>query len=88
MLYDISLPLDGTTPTYPGDPELRLESYTKPSGTQLTKIAMGSHTGTHIDAPSHSIANAESIGGFVLEDFYGAARVIDVPARIDVESLE
>lgn len=77
-IIDISLPVHEGMPTYPGDPTVTYEPIVKPSGTRLTQVTLGSHTGTHIDAPSHSLADGEGIGRFPLMAFYGPVRVVVV----------
>lgn len=54
-LLDLTLPLRDRMPGYPGDPPVRvrqvrsLESH----GFRLHEIALGSHAGTHVNAPWH-----------------------------------
>ena len=90
-LIDISLPLKPSGIVYPGNPEVAFE----PQDTQsniITKISFGSHSGTHIDAPSHAkIEGGATIDQISLETFYGEARVLDlanVSESIKVEDLE
>jgi len=82
-IIDISLPIHPNMPIYPGDQETVFETTIKPSGSQLTKITIGSHAGTHIDAPSHA-GLVGSIDDYSLEAFYGECRVIEV---LDVDVI-
>ncbi len=43
----------------------------------MSKISFGSHTGTHIDAPSHTIQNGLSIDNYSLDNFIGECHVFD-----------
>lgn len=54
-IFDVSLILNENIPIYPGDPEFKIENVTsfEKEGYITSKICLGSHTGTHIDAPSH-----------------------------------
>lgn len=90
-IFDISLPLNSKTIIYPGNTNLEINSLRSPSGNFLSEITLGSHTGTHIDAPSHSIEGASSIDQVDLETFVGTCRVLDlsnVKESISVADLE
>jgi arylformamidase len=83
MLYDVSVPITNTMPVWPGDPPVDLqhkshESRDKSHTVQLTSITMGSHTGTHFDAPYHMIAGGKRLHEFPLDTFVGPARVVEV----------
>ena len=56
----------------------------------VSKIAFGVHTGTHMDAPCHFKAGAASIDQLPFEAGVGPARVIEIrdPRRITVAELE
>jgi arylformamidase len=77
-IFDISLPVEEEMLTYPGNPEV---AFTPQKGeTSIhTDIRFGSHTGTHMDAPSHVFFDeSENVGGYNLEKMIGPARVLDV----------
>ncbi len=90
-IIDISLSLFPGSITYPNNPEVRLETLPTQSNV-ITKITFGSHSGTHIDAPSHAkIEDGVTIDGLTLEIFYGKARVLDltnVASQIKSSDLE
>ena len=50
-------------PIYPGDPSPSFENYAtlENVGVNPTKLIMGSHTGTHVDAPKHFIRDGIGI---------------------------
>ncbi len=56
----------------------------------MSAIEINSHTGTHIDAPLHFIADGSTISDMPLEATIGPARVIEIkdPGKIRVEELE
>lgn len=91
-IFDISLPLNEQTITYPGTTSLKITATKSTNtGSALSEIKIGSHSGTHIDAPSHVIENGKSIDQLNLESFYGEARVLDltnVAGGITVSDLE
>jgi arylformamidase len=45
---------------------------------------MSAHVGTHVDAPSHVIADGDPIGRLPLDAFLGPARVVDLPGRGEI----
>lgn len=54
-LVDLSVPLDEGVAVYPGDPPLRTRTAATVAveGFNVLHVAMGSQTGTHVDAPFH-----------------------------------
>jgi arylformamidase len=80
-ILDISLPIYAGMPVYPGTAETEIKEVKSGSGSSvLSEITMTSHAGTHIDAPSHSVAGGQSIDEFDLSVFYGPCRVLDLTA--------
>jgi arylformamidase len=62
---------------YPGDitPKFHQE---KPGNYRITDLHLSSHTGTHIDAPTHYLDSGESIDTVPFDSLIGKCRVIDV----------
>jgi arylformamidase len=92
-IYDISVPIHKAMHTYPGDPRFRMrpmQSLETGHGYALHKISMGTHTGTHIDAPAHFVANGLTMDKIPLEILNGRARVIEIhdTERIERHALE
>jgi arylformamidase len=78
-VIDISLPISPTMPVYPGTRKTIIKSVTSANGSSfLSEITITSHTGTHVDAPSHVIENGDTIETIPLKTFYGRCRVIDM----------
>ncbi len=79
-LYDLSLPLDAQTPVYPGDPRFKMRPVARmdSDGYCLSHLEMGSHTGTHIDAPCHCIPGGLALDAYPLARFYLTAAVLEV----------
>ncbi|TMP74745.1 cyclase family protein [Pseudoalteromonas sp. S1608] len=54
---------------------------------ETRKIVLGTHTGTHIDAPRHFIADGETIENIPLAQLNGPARVIDFSNLADKHEI-
>ena len=70
-------------PVYPGDPSPSFKKYStlQKNGVNLTKITMGSHTGTHLDAPRHFIRNGIGIDQIPPHRLIGEAYVADLSEK-------
>jgi len=92
QIIDISLPLQSGTIVYPGNPPIEIEEIkSEVSGSVLSKIQFGSHSGTHIDAQKHVINGGKSLDQIPLETFVGPCRVIDCTldeGSVKVETLQ
>lgn len=79
-IYDISFPIKNGMLVWPGDSgvEIRTLSTVKKDGVGESRFSFGSHTGTHIDAPSHFLERGMSIDKIPPEKLIGKCRVIDL----------
>ena len=79
--YDLSQPLRTGMQTYPDDPAVDCTPYAdfEADGYRVTALSLGSHAGTHVDAPSHTESDGETLGAFPLETFRFDAQLADVP---------
>jgi arylformamidase len=85
---DVSVPLRSGMVTWPGDPEVRIErmlDMEKGNEVNLSRLDMGAHTGTHMDAPLHFIKSGKSLDEMPLTATVGPARVIEI---LDAESIK
>lgn len=83
-IYDITLPLDHTLACWPGDTPYRYHfnlRMQQGAGINLGALEMSAHTGTHIDAPYHYLANGATIDALDPGVFMGPARLLDVAGR-------
>ncbi len=90
-LIDLSVLVNEGTPVYPGDPKIVLESITdfEKFGMNDHKVSFGIHTGTHIDAPWHMVANGKTLDQVPLEQFVGRGRLIKVEnKKFDLNAVE
>lgn len=88
MLRDLSHPIRDGMMVYPGDPSvsvgpaLSLEA----DGVAVARIDMGSHTGTHVDAPAHTVPGGRTMASVSLEELVGEALVVRVPGASEAQS--
>ncbi len=80
---DLTHHLRNGMPVYPGDPSPSFESYAtlEKNGVNLTKLVMGSHTGTHLDAPKHFIRDGIGIDQIPPSRLVGEAYVADLSRK-------
>jgi kynurenine formamidase len=86
-VVDLSLVLDEETSTYPGDPDQQFTSVAtvEEDGYALTELTLSSHFGTHLDAPSHVIADGRTLDEYPPERFVGKAVCLDVREMDPIE---
>ena len=83
-LVDVSVLLAPGLATYPGNPEFEMHAghrIAEGHGSNNSRLVMGTHTGTHVDAPLHFFDGRPGVDALPLELLIGRARVIDLPHR-------
>lgn len=87
-LFDLSHPVRPGMPVYPGDPEVSVETALsiEADGVAVTQLKFGSHTGTHLDAPSHSLPSGRTVDQIDLEELDGTANVLSLRIA-DIKSV-
>jgi hypothetical protein len=83
MLIDLGMPLDPSTPVYPGDPPFEAEDVftVAEHGCRVRRLSFSSHFGTHVDTPCHMIAGGKTLDAFPLTTLIGPACVLDLRGR-------
>jgi arylformamidase len=77
---DVSVPLQRGVATFPGDPTYNIDLPVAIAAGQICNISrldMGAHTGTHLDAPSHFIDGAAQSESIPLDACIGPGWVVD-----------
>jgi len=92
-IYDVSVPISRDLAQYPGDPQItitRKQTIGKNGAKcNLSKISLGSHSGTHIDPPFHFFEDGITADKLPLELLIGRARVVHITsACIDEAALQ
>src|SRR5439155_1446526 len=81
-IYDVSLPIINEGLAFPGDPQIHIavhQSIARGDAANVSALALGSHTGTHIDAPRHFLPGGGPVDAIPLERLIGPAVVLGVP---------
>ena len=80
-IVDLSYLLHDGMPTYPvhWSPPLEIMQLGRHGieGRESRKLSIGTHTGTHVDAPRHFIPNGSTIDQLPIDTFVGPATVVD-----------
>lgn len=88
MYIDLTHRLNNDTPVYPGDTKTKIttaDTFDK-GGYLGHTIQMGTHAGTHIDAPAHMVEDGRTLEKFSVDDFIGPARYILLPdGQFDID---
>jgi kynurenine formamidase len=79
-IVDLSIVVDDDTQIFPGDPRPHFASATtiEGQGVNVLEVHLGSHTGTHVDAPFHFIPEGPVLEGTDLDRFIGNGVIVDV----------
>jgi kynurenine formamidase len=85
-MRELSHPITTAMQVYPGDPSVLIEPALRlaSDGVDVVAMHLGSHTGTHIDAPSHCVDGGRTTGQIALHELVADALVVhlgQVPAR-------
>lgn len=85
-MYDLSHEITEELQTFPGDPDVKMSpsSTHKLDGCRVTEITLGTHTGTHVDAPAHIVPDGRTLEAYPLDRFVlDTFRVdcLDLPER-------
>lgn len=93
-IYDATILLHPALPTWDGEPGpdcrpiKRIGVDGEPA--QVSLLTVGTHAGTHVDAPAHFIPGAAGVDALPLEALVGPCRVVEVetPGRRTIEPAD
>jgi len=83
-LIDVSVPLDPSLASYPGNVPFSLEANKRLANgdsSNVSALHMSAHSGTHVDAPRHFFDEAPGTEALPLEMLIGRTRVVEVRTR-------
>lgn len=89
MLFDLSHPVHPGMPGYPGDPEVRFGPGLELAvdGANVATIQLGTHTGTHLDAPAHVVPGGRTVDQLDLKLLHGCAYIARLRAPASTGQL-
>jgi arylformamidase len=90
-LIDVSVLLDATLPTYPGNTPFALEPIQRiaqGNHANLSSLHMSAHAGTHVDAPRHFFDGAPGTETLPLEMLFGRTRLVEITSRSGIGAEE
>jgi arylformamidase len=87
-LIDLTHPMRHGQPSFPGDPVLEIAPHAtiEKNRCNVSKLALGSHQGTHLDALYHFVPEGRRLDQMPLDWFYGPATLLRIPkpARAEI----
>ena len=89
--YDLTVPLREGMLIYPGDTEVRITPLVTdyPLARVTTReVRLGSHTGTHVDAPLHAGVGEGTVDRLPMTALLGPATVLDLRGAIAIGAAE
>jgi arylformamidase len=78
-IWDVSVPVRHGGLVYPGNPPISItamQSIAQGDTANVSRIDLGSHTGTHVDAPLHFMDGGAGVDELPLDVLVGPARLI------------
>ncbi|OBZ34361.1 MULTISPECIES: cyclase family protein [unclassified Methanohalophilus] len=89
-MIDITQSIGPETRVYPGDPKVTVERVAsiESCGYSVSKLEMGSHTATHIDAPAHIFESGRTVDELELASLVGRAYLIDHSGKTEIGNDE
>lgn len=91
--YDVTLTISDTLVTWPTDPAVSIRKtglISQDNSCNVSELTLGSHCGTHIDAPYHFEENGIKIDQIPLDYLMGNATVFEIKnkEKIDLSDLK
>lgn len=88
---DVSVPLAPGMPAYPGNPAFDLQPVKRIAdggSSNHSRLVLGTHTGTHVDAPRHFFDSGAGVDDLPLDLLLGRARVVEIRKRGGIEAAD
>ena len=90
-IHDVTLSISPKIPVWPGDPAVVLEQVSSMDAgahDNVSRLACGVHTGTHVDAPHHFMNDHRTVETLSLDVLVGPARVVQILEEVKVVTAE
>ncbi len=88
---DVSIPLRTGMVHWPDNPPVRIErmqDMERGDAANVSVLSLGSHTGTHMDAPLHFVQAGRALDEMPLEAVIGPARIIEIQDPVSIKAEE
>jgi len=85
--WDISVAISKDIPVWPGDPKViveRVHKIEEGANANVSRLDIGCHTGTHVDAPFHFLPGTNTVESLSLDVLVGPVQVIHIPDDFSV----
>jgi len=90
-IYDVTIPLDAGTHVWDGEPGPELDKRIEidaENPARLSEFSMGSHTGTHVDAPAHFEVDGTTVEELPAAALVGPAIVVEHTGPDDITAAD
>jgi arylformamidase len=90
-IHDVSLGISEGIVSWPGDPSVTIErvsSLEAGDSANVSRLTLGTHTGTHVDAPAHLFPGTRTLDSLPLEALVGQARVAHLVGATDITAAD
>ncbi|MEM0952387.1 MAG: cyclase family protein [Cyanobacteria bacterium P01_H01_bin.74] len=92
-IIDITAPISSELPVWPGDPPITIDwvlALDRGDPASVSRLSMGSHTGTHVDAFSHFKQDGLTLSQMDLRIYNGKSLVVEIedPTKITMGELQ
>jgi arylformamidase len=88
---DISMPLHPGMVRWPGDPAFgitRTADLARGDLCTVSQLALGAHSGTHLDAPAHFIRDGAAMDALPFDAVIGPVRVVEIHDPVSIQAAE
>jgi arylformamidase len=88
---DITIPLSTRLPPFPGDPAFEMApTHRMADGApyNLSRLSLGTHSGTHVDAPFHFRPDGATVDKLSLDILIGRVKVVELLVRERIDRAD
>lgn len=90
MIIELSHPITPNLPVYPGDPNPAIfaNNTIENDGFSDHSLTLGTHAGTHIDAPAHMLVGGKTLDSYPPSRFIGRGILVEATTNFSLDSLK
>jgi arylformamidase len=90
MFIDLSVSINEQTPVYPGDPKTKIKPAAKWASNTYRDhyVSIGTHAGTHVDAPWHMVKDGITLDKIPVEQFTGRGVCVQINGQFDLATVK